>query len=862
MDVREEILTLRRQLEHANFLYYVKDAPEISDFEYDALMRRLEELEAAHPEYASPDSPTQHVGGYALNTFAQVRHQVPLESLQDVFSFDELRAFGARMDGALTQTHDYSVEPKIDGLSMSLEYENGVFVRGATRGDGITGEDVTENLRTLRNLPLTLENAPAKLIVRGEVYMSHEVFAALNAERELLEQPLLANPRNAAAGSVRQQDPKVAAARKLDIIIFNLQFDSDRTFAAHTETLDYLASLGFPVVPYQRCETLDACCARIDWIGDNRETFPFDIDGAVIKINDLAQRQYLGSTAKFPRWAVAYKYPPEKKESRVRDIVVQVGRTGVLTPKAVIEPVRLAGTTVTNATLHNQDFIDNLDLRIGDTVLVQKAGEIIPEILSVVREKRPEGTVPFHMPDTCPECGAPVVRDPDGAALRCTGAECPAQRLRNIAHFASREAMDIDGLGISLCQSLIEAGLVHSPAELYALEPQSVAALDHMGKKSAENLMAAIEKSKDAGMARLLCAFGIRQVGQKAARVLAMHFGTLDKLMAATEEELMAIPDVGPTTAAYLRAWFDNPQSQHQIRLLRDAGVSFDSREQVVDRRFAGKTFVLTGALEQAQKTVESRNFQARKSTLEFDDVMNVQRNLIYEQRRKVLDGEDIRENIQGMVRDTIAETVGNIPPENADDLAERVAPLTRLFVRPGEIVYHDGMTVEELNETLAAIAADVYARREEAFGPMPDGTPLMRELERVVMLRVVDEYWMDHIDAMDNLRRGIGLRGYGNIKPIDAYKKEGFDMFEAMISGIRSEVVRRIYTVRVRKEERVERKSVTKNAVANAGGDASVRKQPVKKVKKPGRNDPCPCGKLRPNGLPMKYKDCCGKNQ
>ena len=573
MDVREEILTLRRQLEHANFLYYVKDAPEISDFEYDALMRRLEELEAAHPEYASPDSPTQHVGGYALNTFAQVRHQVPLESLQDVFSFDELRAFGARMDGALTQTHDYSVEPKIDGLSMSLEYENGVFVRGATRGDGITGEDVTENLRTLRNLPLTLENAPAKLIVRGEVYMSHEVFAALNAERELLEQPLLANPRNAAAGSVRQQDPKVAAARKLDIIIFNLQFDSDRTFAAHTETLDYLASLGFPVVPYQRCETLDACCARIDWIGDNRETFPFDIDGAVIKINDLAQRQYLGSTAKFPRWAVAYKYPPEKKESRVRDIVVQVGRTGVLTPKAVIEPVRLAGTTVTNATLHNQDFIDNLDLRIGDTVLVQKAGEIIPEILS-------------------------VVRDPDGAALRCTGAECPAQRLRNIAHFASREAMDIDGLGISLCQSLIEAGLVHSPAELYALEPQSVAALDHMGKKSAENLMAAIEKSKDAGMARLLCAFGIRQVGQKAARVLAMHFGTLDKLMAATEEELMAIPDVGPTTAAYLRAWFDNPQSQHQIRLLRDAGVSFDSKEQVVDRRFAGKTFVLTGALE------------------------------------------------------------------------------------------------------------------------------------------------------------------------------------------------------------------------------------------------------------------------
>ena len=597
MDVREEILTLRRQLEHANFLYYVKDAPEISDFEYDTLMRRLEELEAAHPEYASPDSPTQHVGGYALNTFAQVRHQVPLESLQDVFSFDELRAFGARMDGALTQAHDYCVEPKIDGLSMSLEYENGVFVRGATRGDGITGEDVTENLRTLRNLPLKLDNAPAKLIVRGEVYMSHEVFAALNAERELLEQPLLANPRNAAAGSVRQQDPKVAAARKLDIIIFNLQFDSDRTFATHTETLDYLASLGFPVVPYQRCETLDACCARIDWIGDNRETFPFDIDGAVIKINDLAQRQYLGSTAKFPRWAVAYKYPPEKKESRVRDIVVQVGRTGVLTPKAVIEPVRLAGTTVTNATLHNQDFIDNLDLRIGDTVLVQKAGEIIPEILSVVRDKRPEGTVPFHMPDTCPECGAPVVRDPDGAALRCTGAECPAQRLRNIAHFASREAMDIDGLGSAIIDQLIEHKMIANPADLYQLDYEAFAELPGQGQKSADNLRKAIEASKQNDLSRLLTAFGIRQVGVKAAKTLAAHFGTLDALMGASVEELSAVPDVGEITAESIHGWFASAQSRDLIERLRAAGVNFESRNTVTDTRFAGKTFVLTGSL-------------------------------------------------------------------------------------------------------------------------------------------------------------------------------------------------------------------------------------------------------------------------
>ena len=597
MDVREEILTLRRQLEHANFLYYVKDAPEISDFEYDALMRRLEELEAAHPEYASPDSPTQHVGGYALNTFAQVRHQVPLESLQDVFSFDELRAFGARMDGALTQTHDYSVEPKIDGLSMSLEYENGVFVRGATRGDGITGEDVTENLRTLRNLPLTLENAPAKLIVRGEVYMSHEVFAALNAERELLEQPLLANPRNAAAGSVRQQDPKVAAARKLDIIIFNLQFDSDRTFAAHTETLDYLASLGFPVVPYQRCETLDACCARIDWIGDNRETFPFDIDGAVIKINDLAQRQYLGSTAKFPRWAVAYKYPPEKKESRVRDIVVQVGRTGVLTPKAVIEPVRLAGTTVTNATLHNQDFIDNLDLRIGDTVLVQKAGEIIPEILSVVREKRPEGTVPFHMPDTCPECGAPVVRDPDGAALRCTGAECPAQLLRNLTHFTSREAMDIDGVGPALLEQLVNAGLVCKASDLYSLDVQTLAQLDRMGLTRAQNAVAAIDRSKQNDLSKLLCALGIRQIGTKAARVLAQRFGSMDALMNATVEELTAVDDIGEITAQFLQRWFADGQSRDLIESLKNAGVNMSSTEAPQDLRFAGKTFVLTGSL-------------------------------------------------------------------------------------------------------------------------------------------------------------------------------------------------------------------------------------------------------------------------
>ena len=598
MDVKKEIQQLRSELERHNQLYYVNDAPEISDFEYDAMLRRLEDLEAAHPEFYDPNSPTQHVGGYALNTFAQVTHEVPLESLQDVFSFDELHAFGERMDAALSDEHSYVVEPKIDGLSMSLEYENGIFVRGATRGDGAVGEDVTENLRTVRNLPQKLENAPARLIVRGEVYMSHESFESINAQREISGETLLANPRNAAAGSIRQQDPKVAASRKLDIIIFNLQLCSDRSFETHADSLDYLQSLGFPTVPYQKCENLGSCCDRIDWIGDNRGEYPFDIDGAVIKINDLSQRAALGSTAKFPRWAVAYKYPPEKKESIVRQILVQVGRTGVLTPKAVIDPVRLAGTTVTNATLHNQDFIDNLDLRIGDTVLVQKAGEIIPEVLSVNKEKRPEGTVPYKMPMVCPECGAPVERDEDGVALRCTGAECPAQRLRNIVHFASRDAMDIDGLGVSLCDALIKAGLVNSPAELYYLEPQSVANLERMGRKSAENLMAALEKSKQNGLAKLLCAFGIRQVGQKAGKVLAAHFKNLDELMDATELELMTIPDIGATTAAFIRDWFDSPQSQHQIKLLREAGVSFESKEQIVDHRFAGKTFVLTGALE------------------------------------------------------------------------------------------------------------------------------------------------------------------------------------------------------------------------------------------------------------------------
>lgn len=598
MEVQKEIEKLRKEINYHSKLYYVYDAPVISDYDFDMLMQRLKTLENEHPELITPDSPTQRVGGQALSQFTQVHHQVPLESLTDVFSYDELFAFGERMDSLISESHNYTVEPKIDGLSMSLEYENGVFVRGATRGDGTTGEDVTENLRTVRSVPLRIDNAPERLIVRGEVYMSKAVFEELNRDREIKGEPLLANPRNAAAGSMRQLDPKVAASRKLDIICFNLQYTSGEPFATHAETLDAMRDMGFPVVQYKVYDNIRDCVERIEWLGENRGELPFDMDGAVIKINSLAQRTALGSTAKAPRWAVAFKYPPEKKESRVVDIAVQVGRTGVLTPKVIVEPVRLAGTTVSAATLHNQDNIDRLDVRLGDTVVLQKAGEIIPEVVSVNYAKRPEGTTPFKMPEFCPECGSPVVRDADGAALRCTSPECPAQRLRNLAHFASREAMDIEGLGISVCESLINSGLVRGFADLYYLEAQSVAMLERMGEKSAQNLIAAIEKSKQAGLARLLCAFGIRQVGQKAAKTLAMHFPDLDALMSAGEDELKAIPDIGAITAGFITEWFSLEQSKHQIRLLREAGVSFDSRESIVDSRFAGKTFVLTGALQ------------------------------------------------------------------------------------------------------------------------------------------------------------------------------------------------------------------------------------------------------------------------
>ena len=625
-EAKDKILALRAEVEEHSRRYYDEDAPTISDFEYDRLIHTLMDLEDQFPEFITPDSPTRRVGGSVSEKFSPVEHEVPLESLVDVFSHEELFAFSERVSAALDGKAMYDVEPKIDGLSIAIEYRNGRFYRGATRGDGQTGEDVTENLRTIRTLPQKLNAAaPERLIVRGEVYMAKDTFEQLNAEREVRGEALFKNPRNAAAGSLRQLDPKVAAERRLDLIVYNIQLSTKR-YATHTETLDALSEMGFPqVAPYVLYEDIAACVERIEWIGEHRDAFPYEMDGAVIKLNDLAQRRALGSTAKAPRWAVAYKYPPEKKPGRVIDIAVQVGRTGVLTPKAVLEPIRLAGTTVSNATLHNQDFIDKLDVRVGDTVWVQKAGEIIPEVVGVDQSKRPEGTSPFRLPAACPECGSPVIRDEGGAALRCTGAECPAQRLRHIVHFASKDAMDIDGLGPAVVEALVNEDLVRTPADLYYLEAQSVAALERMGKKSAENLINAIEQSKQRGLARLLCAFGIRQVGSAAGRALARRFPDLDTLMDATLFDLMEIPDVGPVTAQYLIDWFLSPQSQHQIARLRSAGVGFESREEIADTRFAGKTFVLTGTLsrhtrDEAKALIESCGGKAAGSVSKKTD--------------------------------------------------------------------------------------------------------------------------------------------------------------------------------------------------------------------------------------------------
>ena len=618
MDYRGEIKEVREKLNENARLYYTLDASTMSDYEYDRLYRRLQELEAAHPEEITPDSPTQRVGDAVLNDFAEVRHPVPLESLEDVFDGDEVKGFLSKVLETLPRA-EYSVEPKVDGLSVALEYRDGQFYQGATRGDGRVGEDVTGNLRTVRSIPKNLPEKLPRLIVRGEVYMARSVFERINEELELEGKPLLANPRNAAAGSLRQKDPKVCAKRQLDIAVFNLQLVEGRSFATHSETLDYLREQGFPVIPHTVLRDPEEILEQIQKLGDNRMDFPYDIDGAVVKLNDLSDRSILGSTAKCPKWAVAYKYPPEQKESRVADIVVQVGRTGVLTPKAVLEPVRLAGTTVTNATLHNQDYITEKDIRIGDTVVVQKAGEIIPEIVSVVKEKRPEGTKLYHLPDKCPVCGAAVLRDPDGAAVRCTGAECPAQLLRNMIHFASRDAMDIDGVGPAVLQQLIESGLVSNPADLYDLRAEQLEGLDRMGKKSAQNAVDAIARSKENDLWRLIFALGIRQVGAKAAKILATHFGSMDGLRRATAEELTEIDDVGAVTADYITHWMQSDQAADLLARLQKAGVNMECHQELVDRRFAGMTFVLTGALtrftrEEAGEMIELRGGKVSSS--------------------------------------------------------------------------------------------------------------------------------------------------------------------------------------------------------------------------------------------------------
>lgn len=592
MDINE----LRKLLNHHSYMYYVKDDPEISDYEYDMLMQKLIEMEKNSYLPVPPDSPSVRVGGKALSGFLKVTHEVPLLSLNDVFSYDELSEFDQRVRSECPDV-DYDVELKIDGLSVSLEYRDGYFFRGATRGDGLIGEDVTENLKTIGSIPLKL-NEPVSLTVRGEVYMPRKSFIALNEKRREAGEPLFKNPRNAAAGSLRQLDPKITAKRRLDILIFNLQKCEGKTFKTHTETLDYLEGLGFKVVPVRKyCKTIEDAIKEIDKIGKGEYNLQFDIDGAVVKVNSLALREKLGFTAKAPRWAVAYKYPPERKQTRLLSIEIQVGRTGVLTPNAVLEPVLIGGTTVSRATLHNIDFITKKDIRVGDTVLLQKAGEIIPEITGVVKEKRTGSEVPYKMPERCPICGARVVRENDEAAMRCSGNECPAQLQRNIEHFVSRDAMDIDGLGPAIIEKLLEKKLIAATADLYTLKKEELSGLDKLGEKSASNLISAIESSKNRDLANLIYALGIRQVGLGAAKTLAAHFKTLDALIIADMATLSEIEDIGPVTAQSIKDYFAEPQNLENIERLKRCGVNMIYSEEALSDSFSGLTFVLTGTL-------------------------------------------------------------------------------------------------------------------------------------------------------------------------------------------------------------------------------------------------------------------------
>lgn len=592
---RERVKELRKVIERNNRLYYMENNPELEDFQYDALTRELKALEAEYPELVTPDSPTQHVNEGVSSKFSKVTHAVKMESLQDAFSYDELRDFDQRVRDAGIAP-EYVVEAKIDGLSVSLEYQNGRFVRGSTRGDGLVGEDVTENLATIKDIPKILPNAPEFLEVRGEVYMPHKAFFTLCEQQELEAKTPFKNPRNAAAGSLRQKDARITASRGLSIFVFNLQRVQGREFVTHHETLDYIKNLGFPVSPrYSVYHSIEDAIKEIEAIGQMRGDLEFDIDGAVIKVNNLAARETLGSTNKFPRWAIAFKYPPEVKQTVVRDIEVSVGRTGVLTPTAVFDPVFLAGTSVSRASLHNEDIIRSLDVRIGDTIEVHKAGDIIPEIIGVV--KHGENTVPYTMPAVCPSCGEPVVHLQDEAALRCVNPECPAQSLRNLIHFASRNAMAIDGLGEAVAEQLTAKGMVHTVADLYALRKEDLLTLDKFKEKSATNLLAAIENSKQNNLDKLVFGLGIRNIGDKAAALLAEQFGTMEALSRATSEQIAEIEGIGGVMAQSVTEFFAKSGTMDLLKRLQDAGVNMTWHGQKKGTALAGKTIVVTGTL-------------------------------------------------------------------------------------------------------------------------------------------------------------------------------------------------------------------------------------------------------------------------
>lgn len=587
---------LRDLVRYHSRLYYELDNPELDDYEYDLLYHELLDLEEKYPDLKTPDSPTQKVGGAASLKFEPVKHIVQMGSLQDVFSYEELFEFDERVRSVIEKP-EYVVEPKIDGLSVSLEYRNGVFVRGSTRGDGFVGEDVTHNLMTINSIPKRI-NCPevSYLELRGEVYISKDTFRKLVDAQEIVGERPFKNPRNAAAGSLRQKDPKISAKRGLDIFIFNIQQCEGKTFTTHSETLDFVKELGFPVsVSYNRYKNISDAVDNIKFIGENRENYNFDIDGAVIKVNSLADREILGATAKYPKWAVAFKYPPEEKITTLLNIEVQVGRTGAITPTAVFEPIQLAGTVVSRAVLHNQDFIDAKDINIGDKIIVRKAGEIIPEVVALAEKGPNPGT--FRLPEFCPACGTKAVREDDEAVLRCPNPDCPAQLLRNLIHFASRDAMDIDGMGPAVLTMLVDRGIIKSQADIYSLKPEDISSAERMGEKSAANLMASIEKSKKAGLSRLLFALGIRNIGQKAADALAQNFGTMDAVMAARLEDISAIDGFGEVMAKSLIEYFSLPQSKKLIEKLKEHGVLMEAEKKVVSDKLHGFTFVLTGTL-------------------------------------------------------------------------------------------------------------------------------------------------------------------------------------------------------------------------------------------------------------------------